>query len=318
MMLPLLFLLLTQPPETVVYAAGYIPNVQFAPFYVALSRGYYREEGIDLKMDYTIGPDVLKLVALGRVQIGSVDPDAFIHAAVRDLPLVHIATLYQSYPIALIARDDFLDGAGLKGKRIGISGAYGSSYLGLKAILSEMGLTPADVHITAIGFTQVAALKQERVDAVVGYINNEPLRLKALGVEVHLRTLSKRNGIPGVGLMTGRKFFQEKKPLLYGFLRATFRGMHDVISDPKTCYRLVVDNYLPELSAKDRYDAEYRILTATLPFWQSAYVAENGYGQCDPRAWENLGEHMLREQKIKDYANWGKWVDLEFTWKPSP
>lgn len=62
-MIALLFCLLSAEPTKVIYAAGYIPNIQFAPFYVADARGYYREEGLQLEMDYTMGPDVLKLVA---------------------------------------------------------------------------------------------------------------------------------------------------------------------------------------------------------------------------------------------------------------
>ena len=99
---------------TITYAAGYIPNIQFAPFYVAMSRGYYAEEGIKLEMDYTMGSEVLKMVALRKVQIGSVDPDVFLHAVGRKMPLTHVATLYQAYPIALIAREPILEPEKLK------------------------------------------------------------------------------------------------------------------------------------------------------------------------------------------------------------
>ncbi len=316
-MLPLLFCLMAEPVK-VVYAAGYIPNVQFAPFYVALARGYYREAGIDLELDYTMGPDVYKLIALNKVQIGSADPDAFLNAVLRGLPLLHVATLYQSYPIALIAREPILEPKKLRGKRVGISGPYGSSYLGLKAILHEMGMDLSQIQPISIGFTQVTALQQGTVDAVVGYINNEPVRLDSLGVATHIRTPGTRRGFPGVGLMTNRTFYRENRELVHAFLTATFRGMADVLADPEACYRLVVDTYLPQLSATERYEAEYRILQATLPFWSSDYVQEHGFGQCDPEAWQRLADMLNRDQAKTAYQKWRRWVKTDFTWRPRP
>ena len=305
----------TAEPVKVVYAAGYIPNIQFAPFYVAMSRGYYREEGIELEMDYTIGPDVFKLVALNKAQIGSADPDAFLHAVVRNLPLVHVATMYQNYPIALIAKKPIFTREGLTGKRIGISGTYGSSYLGLKAMLAEIGLSLTDAQIVPIGYTQVAALKNDKVDAVVGYINNEPVRLDGLEVKTHTYSLDGTQGLPGVGLMTSRRFATQSASHLKAFLRATFRGMNDVITDPKSCYALVVNEYLPELQGA-HYDDEFRILEATLPFWKNGHVNINGYGQCPDTLWKNLADRLVREQGDRKYENWSDHVNRDFTWKP--
>ena len=302
--------------EEITYAAGYIPNVQFAPFYVARHRGYYAEEGIELRMDYTMGTDILKLAALGKVQIASADPDAFLHAAVRKLPLTHVATLYQTYPIALIAKEPILTGEGLRGKRIGISGTYGSSYLGLEAMLSEMELKLADVRVVAIGFTQVAALRQGSVDAVVGYLNNEPVRLQSLGLKTHTRTPGTGSRIPGVGLMTSNKWAAQNPELLAGFLRATFRGMHDVVTDPHTCFDLVVKHFLPELELAERYQAERAILMATLPYWSSAHTQANGYGQCPEPRWQLLAEKLAEESGDQAYLLWSTHVDRSFSWQP--
>ena len=315
MMLLSMLLLLAGENKTITYAAGYIPNIQFAPFYIADSRGYYAEEGIDLKMDYTIGPDVLKLVALGKVQIGSVDPDAFLHASKRGMPIKHIATLYQSSPIALIARDDILEADKLRGKSVGITGAYGGSYLSLKAILREMGLELKDINVRSIGYTQVSALQTGRVDAVVGYVNNEPLRLKNMDVKTHTRELGPGAMLPGVGLMTSKNYLNNHKELVEGFLRATFRGMHDVISDPEGAYAEVVEKFLPELSEKYRFQAEREVLMATLPYWKTAYIQANGYGQCDPMAWERLVDQLTLENETS-FDSWIEWIDTSFQWKP--
>ncbi len=308
----LMLLLCCSQTEKMTYAAGYIPNVQFAPFYVAQSRGYYRAEGIDLTIDYTMGPDLLKLVALGKMSVGSADPDAFIHASEQGLPLVHVATLYQTYPIALIARENILEGKRLKGKRIGISGTYGSSYLGLKAMLSQLGLKLEDIDLAPIGFTQTTALAQGRVDAVVGYANNEPLRLQQQGIPTHIYMIPTHQAMPGVGLMTSQAFLRAHPKLIEGFLRATFRGMHDIISDPEDCFALVVSKYLPELKPKDKYKSEFQVLLATLPYWKTT----SSYGQTQPKAWQTLAKQMARERGGQPYTRFQKHLDRSFTWKP--
>jgi len=311
-MIALLCCLFLAEPTKVVYAAGYIPNIQFAPFYVADVRGYYREEGLVLEMDYTMGPDVMKLVALNKVQFASADPDGFLHAVVRGLPLIHVATLYQRYPLALIAKEPLLQGPTLKGKRIGISGTYGSSYLGLKAMLAEMGLALEDITLATIGFTQVSALQNNQVDAVMGYVNNEPIHLESLGETVYTRTLGPAFSFPGVGLMTSRTFFEKNPDLVQKFLKATFRGMADVLADPKGCFDLVVKEKLPELQNEKNSKSAFQILEATLPYWQSERVSEEGLGQCDPQLWEQLAKNLAGTTGNNSYLDWKTWVNRDF------
>lgn len=310
-------MLVSAPLEKVTYAAGYIPNVQFAPFYLAQARGYYAAEGLDVSLDYTMGPDVLKLTALGRFDIASADPDAFLHAAARGLPLKHVATLYQSYPLALIAKEDVFSTAKLKGKSVGISGKYGSSYLGLKVMLAELGLALTDIDLHSIGYTQVAALQQGRVDVVVGYANNEPLRLKGLGVDVTIYKPSEGGALPGVGLMTSVQTMQQRSKMVEGFLRATFKGMRDVLADPRGSYELVVEKVLTELAAEDRFESEYQVLLATLPYWESEETKKAGLGQTTAGKWEHLVKVLGTDTTTSlEGKDWRKWIDLSFREQP--
>lgn len=314
MMTFLMALVLFQETQKITYAAGYIPNIQFAPFYVAMERGYYREAGIDLTMDYTVGPDVLKLVALGKVHFASADPDALLRANVQGMGLRHLATLYQTYPIALISREAILDRKGLRGKRIGISGPFGSSYLGFKALLIQLNLSLEDVQLKSIGFTQVQALEHGAVDAVVGYVNHEPIRLQRDGMPVHTLTLRGSHHIPGVGIMTRDALAQQQPDLVQAFLTATFRGVKDVVDDPQAAVDMVASNYLTEINTETGRQSELAVLLATIPLLTNEYTEQYGYGQCQEDRWDQLIE-LLQSVDQGQSLQWRPHVDRSFVYR---
>ncbi|MCB1044359.1 MAG: ABC transporter substrate-binding protein [Acidobacteria bacterium] len=307
----LMLCMLLQDLVPITYAAGYVPNVQFTPFYVAMTKGYYREEGIELNMDYTVGPDVLKLTAMGKFHFASADPDAFLRAVSQGMELTHVATLYQTYPIAFIARDDILTQDGLRGRRIGISGLYGSSYLGCKALLSQLALNLSDVQLIAIGFTQVHALEAKSVDAIVGYINHEPIRLIQRNIEVHTLLLEGTSRLPGVGIMAPSELVRQKPQLVRGFLKATFRGVVDVIQNPDSALAAVTGTHLTELTSEEQIEAEAMILRETVRFLKASESSK--LGQCPSAYWDQLVE-LLTSTEGPVIKSWQPYVDRSFTW----
>ena len=61
--------------ERIKIAMGYIPNVQFAPYYIAAEMGYFQEERLDVTFDYGMAADIMSLVASGKVDFGVSDGD---------------------------------------------------------------------------------------------------------------------------------------------------------------------------------------------------------------------------------------------------
>ena len=163
---------------------GYIPDIQFAPFYVAQSKGYYRDAGLDVTFHHGIVNDLIGSMVLGHDTFVFASGDEELVARSKGLKVVDVATIFQKYPVSLIvpANSPIHALADLKGHTIGEPGPFGSTHVGLLALLYQAHLTPDDVHIQSIGFTQVAALIGHHVDAVVGYSNNEPLQLQKTGL----------------------------------------------------------------------------------------------------------------------------------------
>ena len=136
---------------------GYIPNIQFAPLYVAIDKGYFREAGLDVTIDYSFETDAMALVGANKLKFAMVSGEQVLLARAQQLPVVYTLAWYQQYPvgIASLKSSGINEPADLKGKRIGVPVLSGASYIGLRALLDAGGLTEKDVTIHVIGFNQV-------------------------------------------------------------------------------------------------------------------------------------------------------------------
>ncbi len=122
---------------------GYIPDVQFAPFYVAKSKGYYSAAGLNVTFNHGIVPDLFGSMVAGRNTFVFAGGDELLAARDKNIPAVDVATIFQKYPVSLIVPSDssIKTLADLRGHTIGIPGAYGSTYTGLLALLYSAHLT---------------------------------------------------------------------------------------------------------------------------------------------------------------------------------
>ena len=131
------------PATPLTVGLGYIPNVQFAQFYLADQAGYYADAGLDVTLQNKIDPDLITLLGQGAVDIGSGDGTSVIPAVSQGIPVVYTSTIYGTFPAVVIAKAGagIATAADLRGKRIGIPGRYGTNWIMLQALLSEAGLT---------------------------------------------------------------------------------------------------------------------------------------------------------------------------------
>src|ERR1700730_16239535 len=118
-------------------AFGYIPDIQFSPFYVAQSKGYYKAAGLNVTFHHGFVNDLIGSMVLGHDNFVFASGDEELVARSKGLKVVDVATIFQKFPVSLIvpANSPIHTLADLKGHTIGEPGPFGSTYVGLLALL---------------------------------------------------------------------------------------------------------------------------------------------------------------------------------------
>lgn len=286
-------------------AMSYIPNVQFAPFYVADKNGYYAEADLKVNFDYNFETDVVQRTAQETAQFGLASGDSVLLARSKGLPIVTVATTSQRFPIVVFSKAEanIAKPVDLKGKSLGIPGRFGASYIGLLALLYASKMQESDLNIQEIGFTQAVAVSQGKVQAATGYGNNEPVQLEQQGIKVNTIKVSDYFPLASDGIVTSEKLIKEQPDAVRGFVRATLRGMQDVIADPDAAFATALQ-YIPEAQRGDTA-LQRKVLQATLPYWQSDATAKNGLGFTDRAQWDATYTFLRDSGLLKEQVDVG-------------
>lgn len=286
---------------------GYIPNIQFAPFYVAIEKGYFRQAGIDLELDYKFETDGVALVGAGELPFAVVSGEQVLLARAQGLPVTYVAAWYQEYPVSVVARSELgvLIPQDLQGKKIGLPGLFGANYVGLRALLSEAKMSESDVTLDAIGFNQVELLAAGEQDIVVGYVANEPIQLRARGIAVTEIRVADYVQLASNGILANEQVIAENPALVRAFVGAFLQGLADTLADPEEAFRLS-EAHIPNFAELDE-DVQKQVLATSIEQWRAEKL-----GYSDPQAWENMQTVLLEMGLIFEEMDLSKAFTNEF------
>lgn len=262
---------------------GYIPNIQFAPIYVAVEKGYFLDAGFDVSIEYGNESDAVALIGAGDQLFAIASGEQVLLARAQGLPVTYVAAWYQQYPVGVVSLKDagVLVPENLAGKSIGIPGLYGASYIGLRALLSAADLTEEDVELLSIGYNQVESLATGQVDSAVIYLANEPVVLRSEGYDVNVIQASDYLRLVANGLVTNETMLNEHPEQVRAFIGALLKGIADTLADPDEAYE-ISKSYVENLADADR-DLQFEILTQSMMLWETENL-----GYSEPAGWVNM------------------------------
>ena len=275
------------PSVKLTVGLGYIPSVQFAAFYRADQAGYYAAEGLGVTFQNEIDANLVPKVGAGAVDLGLSDGTSVIPAVSQGVPIKYVATVYAKFPSIVFAKasSGITDADGLVGKKLGIPGRYGSSWVMLQALLASKGHTVNDLTIQEYpDFGQAAAVDKGAMDAATGFDNNEPVQLQLAGTPVNVLRVDDVTPLPGPGIIVGTATITAKKSAVAAFVRATLKAMNEIAATPSIGVDAAI-KAVPDL-AKNR-PLQEAILAATIADWRPSGAAANApiTGAVDTAAW---------------------------------
>ncbi len=272
---------------------GYIQNIQYAPFYVAVEKGYFAKEGIALEFDYSFETDGVALVGAGELPFAVASGEQILLARSQGLPVVYAFAWYQQFPISIVSAPDLniKTPADLRGQTIGLPGLFGANYIGLQAILFSAGLTADDVKMDAIGFNQVEAFASKQQNIIVGYAANEPIVLKSQGFDVSELRVADYVQLTANGLISNEVTIRDEPDLIKKMARALAHGIADTIANSDEAYT-ISKKYVENLAGQNKA-VQMQILNTSIEHWKAEKI-----GYSNPQAWKNMNDLLVKMKLI--------------------
>ncbi|HZK05204.1 MAG TPA: ABC transporter substrate-binding protein [Actinomycetaceae bacterium] len=274
--------------DELVVGLTYIPDIQFAPWYIAEANGHFEREGLDVRLQHHGSSETL----FGAIEAGDEDviiagSDEMLQARAAGTPLVTFGVVYQEYPVVVIVNEDsgIHSIADLEGTRVGLPGPFGENWFALLALMQNEGLTEDHLTIEYIGYTQQASMVGGDVDAVVGFSNNDLVTFGFAGIPVRA---IETGDLPLVGIGQGAtdETIAQRSDDLAAFNRAVSAAIQDIKADPEGAVATAFES-VDELAVSGDRDAALTILNATIPLYGDGSLS------VDADRWPPMYEFMV-------------------------
>ena len=210
-----------------------------SPFLVALEKGYYKAEGLDVTMDPGQGSaGAVQRVATGAYQIGFADVNSTIEYNAKnpgkEVMCVFMAYDHAPFGVYALKKSGIKVPKDLEGKKLGAP-VFDASFRLFPAFAKINGITKWE-HVNLTPQLREQSLVQGTVDFISGHYFSSVLDLEARGVKfddiVAMRYVDFGMDVYANGIVVSADMARDDKAVK-GFIRATLKGWKDVIADPK-------------------------------------------------------------------------------------
>ena len=257
-----------------------------APFLVAIDKGYFKAEGLDVTIDTAAGSlEPINRVAAGTYDMGFGDINSLIkfRDANPNNPIKAVFMLYNKPAFSIVGRKSrgVNKPKDLEGKVLGAPPPDGA-WAQWKIFTQANGIDASKVKVEAVGFpVREPMLQNGQVDAITGFSFSSFINLKSMGVPENdiVVMLMADHGVNLYGntIIVNPKFAAEKPEAVKGFLRALVKGLKDTVKDPATA----VDSVIKRNDVAKKPVELERLRMALNQNMLTPEVKANGYGGVD-------------------------------------
>jgi len=262
-----------------------------APFFVAIDKGYYKAEGLNVSIDPGAGSvEGINRVASGAYDVGFADINSLVKYRdnPRNLPVKAVMMVYDTpaFSIVSLKKNGIAKPKDLEGKVLGAPAADGA-YAQWPIFVQANKIDASKVKIENIGFpVREPMLAQGKVDAIAGFWFSSYMNLKANGVKDDdiVVLLMKDHGVDLYGnvIIANPDLMRFSPKAVAGFVKATIRGIQDTIKSPESA----IDS-LMKRNAIAKRDVELERLKLSLAKnYVTPDVQKNGLGAVDMKRLE--------------------------------
>ncbi|HLQ40850.1 MAG TPA: ABC transporter substrate-binding protein [Tetragenococcus sp.] len=287
----------------VTFVLDWTPNTNHTGLYVAQKKGYFKEEGLKVKIVQPSDGDASQIVASNKAQFGISAQDSLAPTYASDdpLPVTSVAAVIQHNTSGIMSRKkEGLDQPKCLEKKTYATWDQPIEQAMIKDVMkkdngdfSKVKLIPNNI------VDEPQALKEKQADAIWVFYGWGGISAKQVNVPVdyfYFKDLNPVFDYYTPVIIANNQFLKEHGQIAKKFLKATEKGYQDAIDAPKESADLLVKE-VPELDKE---------LTEASQIWLSKqYKAdEKRWGYIDPKRWNNfynwLGDNQLTDQKIPD------------------
>jgi NitT/TauT family transport system substrate-binding protein len=268
----------------------------FGPIALAKGKGYFKAEGLEI-VDAMArgGVDVAKQVGAGNAPLGGILADGPILVRPNGVPIKTVAVFGGRGFMQLVVRADsgITRPADLKGKTISVMSYADTTYYALLGVLASAGLSRSDLNIQAAGpvgvWQLVAAGKSVGMAGVPDWIPP----VEATGLKIRIMPADRYFPTMAQAIGASDKIIAENPELVRKFVRASLKGMKDIMDDPVQAAKDYVD-IMPTWQGKLGY------ITAVFKYYaRLVYPGQKVLGESDGKRFATLQDFYLEKKIIR-------------------
>lgn len=287
----------TGPLKPATLRLNYVANAEHAPYYLGVKKGFYKDEGLDVKiLPGTGSNDTVKLVGAGNDMFGVAVADAVVVGRGRGVPVVSTAVLLQQSPnvLAALAESKISKPEDLYGKKVGVS-SRSTVFAFWQALVKSSKLDASKITLIDLGATaSTPVLISKTIDATITLATNEVIAMRSEGIKLSVVDLG-QYGVQSYGqvLFVNEALAKSDPGTVKGFTRATLKAWQYTMDHVDEAILALKDSVPETETAKEaakwtEITPRTKPLTGSVPFgsqsvagWKSTYDTFKGANLVD-------------------------------------